>query len=155
MATIYIHYIFFLSFRFNLILEKLLSVVLCWKRQIFLCFEFLVFLNWCYFFLFFYFYTTTITITITTITSSTISEGEGTLETSYKLWSFEFRSFEGKKERIAPKLVLLPTLGLGSTYTRFHYSIRSVPSDATPHTLTFLVHGFWGQHLGYALLCVF
>jgi hypothetical protein len=78
---------------------------------------FLVFLNYYFFFFFFYSCTTTTTGTTTTITSSNISEGEGTPETSYKLWSFEFRSFEGRKEQAAPKLVLLPTLGLGSTHT--------------------------------------
>jgi hypothetical protein len=47
---------------------------------------------------------------------------------------------------MAPKLVLLLALGLGSTHThthtRFDCSTRSAPSDATPHTLVFLIHEF-------------
>jgi hypothetical protein len=50
------------------------------------------------------------------------------------------------KEQVAPKLVLLRALGLGSmyTHTRFDCTTRSPLGDATPHTLAFLVHGFWG-----------
>jgi hypothetical protein len=43
-----------------------------------------------------------------------------TLETNYKLWSSEFESFRGKKERAIPKFVLLPTLGLGSMHAHAH-----------------------------------
>jgi hypothetical protein len=81
---------------------------------------FLVFLSCCYFFFFSYSCTVAIIGTITIIASSSISEGEGTPETSYKLWSFEFRSFGGSKERVAPKLVLLPALSIGSTHTHTH-----------------------------------
>jgi hypothetical protein len=97
---------------------------------------------------FFYFCTTITTGTTITITNSSVSKGEGTSDTSYKLWSSEFQSFGGRKERTYPKLVLLPTLSLGSTHThththkRFDCSPRSTTGNATPHTFAFLVHGF-------------
>jgi hypothetical protein len=78
-----------------------------------------VFLNYYYFFFFFY-SCTTATIGTTTITSNSASEGEGTPKTNYKLWSFKFRSFGGRKERTAPKLVLLPALGFGIMHTHTH-----------------------------------
>jgi hypothetical protein len=121
-----------------------------WIPWVSFAYWFLVFFSCYYYFFFFYYCTVTTTWTTTTITSNNISEGEGTTETNYKLLSFEFQSFE-RKERATPKLVLLPTLGLGSTlthththtHTRFDYSTRSAPGDATPHTIVFLVHGFW------------
>jgi hypothetical protein len=68
--------------------------------------------------LFFFFYSCFAAATrTTTITSSSASKGEGASKTSYKLWSYEFWSFRRKKEQVAPKLVLLLTLGLGSTHT--------------------------------------
>jgi hypothetical protein len=88
-----------------------------WVSWVSFVYWFFVFLNCCYFF---FYSCTTATIRITTITNSSVSEGEGTPKTSYKLWSYEFRSFGGKKEWAAPKLVLLPALGLGSTYTHTH-----------------------------------
>ncbi len=155
-ATVYIHYVFFSSFQFNF--RKNYSLLLNVESdKIFLALNFwvsfvywfLVFLNCCYFF-FFFFYSciATTTGTTTTITSNNVCEGEGTTETSYKLWSFEFQSFGGRKEQATPKFVLLLALCLGNTYThtytRFDCSTKSAPSDATPHTLVFLVHGFWG-----------
>jgi hypothetical protein len=80
---------------------------------------FLVFLS-CFYFFFFYSCTATTTGITTTITSNRVNEGEGTLETSYKLWSSEFRSFGRRKEWVAPKFVLLLALSLGSTYTHTH-----------------------------------
>jgi hypothetical protein len=105
-------------------------------------------LNCCYFFFFFHSCIATIIRTITTITSNNISEGEGTPETSYKLWSSKLRNFRRRKKWVVPKLVLLLALGLGSTHThthtRFDYNTRSAPGVATPHTFAFIVHGFWG-----------
>ncbi len=70
---------------------------------------FLVFSSCYYFFFFFYSCIATTIGTTTTITSNNVCEGEGTLETNYKLWSFEFRSFGRKKEQATPKFVLLLT----------------------------------------------
>jgi hypothetical protein len=81
---------------------------------------FLVFLICCYFFFFFFSYTAATIETTTTIISSSVNKGEGTSETNYKLWSSEFQIFEGRKEQSAPKLVLLPALGLGNTHTHTH-----------------------------------
>jgi hypothetical protein len=104
---------------------------------------------------FFFFYSCTIAITwiTTTITSSSVSEGEGTLETSYKLWSSEFQSFEGREEWVGPKLVLLPALGLTSTCTHTHthkvwLQYKICTRWCKSHTFSFLVHGFWSKHMG-------
>jgi hypothetical protein len=70
--------------------------------------------------LLFYFNIVAIIRTTTTIISNSVSKGKRTLETSYKLWSFEFRNFEGRKEWVALMFVLLPALGLGSTHTHTH-----------------------------------
>jgi hypothetical protein len=125
MTTVYIHYIFFPSFQFNSRKTDLYRLMLrttdfswLWVSWVFFACWFVVFLS-CYFFFFFYFCTVATTGT-TTITSNNINEGEGTPKTSYKLWSSKFRSFKGRKERIVPKLVLLPTLGLGSMHTHTH-----------------------------------
>jgi len=107
-----------------------------------------------FFFLFYFYITTT---TTTTITSSNVSEVEGTSETSYKLWSFEFQSFGGRKEWTIVKLVLLPTLVLGSTYThththihtRFDCSTRFTPSDVTPTYICFPYT--WALRLAFGL----
>jgi hypothetical protein len=155
MAIVYIQYVFFLSFQFNsrkttlcCLMLKVANFSWLWVSWVSFACWFLVFLSYCYFF--FIFPSSTIATTRTTIaiTSNNVSEGQGTLEINYKLWSFEFQSFRGRKEQVAPKLVLLPTLGLGSTYThthtRFDCSTRYTLDDVTPHTLAFLVHGFWG-----------
>jgi len=111
---------------FNLILKKtplchlmLKAVDFFWLWVSWVSFAcwFFVFLNFYYFFFFFYYCTTITTGTITTITSSSVSKGKGTPKTSYKLWSSKFRNFGGRKEWVAPKLVLLLALGLGSTHT--------------------------------------
>jgi hypothetical protein len=159
MAIVYIHYVFLPFFQFNSrkialchLMLKVTNFSWLWISSIFFACWFLVFLSCCYFFLFFYSCTTT-TIGITiTITNNSANEKEGTLETNYKLWSSEFQNFEKRKERTTPKLVLLPILSLGNTHThthththtRFDCSTRSAPDDTTPHTLAFLVHGFWG-----------
>jgi hypothetical protein len=94
------------------------------------------------------------TRTITTIISSSASEGKGTLKTSYKLWSFEFWNFRGLKEWATPKLVLLPTLGLGSTHTHTHtqgliaiqdlHQVMQPTYTCFPHTWVLrLTSGFW------------
>jgi hypothetical protein len=154
MATVYINDIFFPSFQFNsrkitLCHSMLKTVDFSWlwiSCVSFTCW-FLMFLSCCYFFFFFYSCIAATTETTTTITSNIVSKGERTLETNYKLWSSEFQSFGGKKERTAPKLVLLLVLSLRRTHThthtRFDCNSRSAPHDATLNTLHFLVHGFW------------
>jgi len=108
-----------------------------WVSWVSFAYWFFVFFNYDYFF--FSYSCTVATTRTTTITSSNVSEGKGTLKTSYKLWSSEIRNFRRRKEWTTPKLVLLPTLGLGNTYThththtRFDCNTRFVPSDATPH----------------------
>jgi hypothetical protein len=87
-----------------------------WISWVSFAWWFFMFLSCCYFF-FFYSCIVATTRTTTTITNSSINEGEGTPETSYKLWSSEFWSFGRRKEWAAPKLVLLATLSLGSTHT--------------------------------------
>jgi hypothetical protein len=148
MAIVYIHYVFFLSFQFNsrktalyYLLLKVTNFSWLWISWVSFACRFLVFLSCCNFFSYSCSVATTRT---TTITSKSVSKGKGTPETSYKLWSYEFQNFGKKNERTTPKLILLPTLGLGSTqtHTRFDYSTRSTPSDATPHTLASLVHAF-------------
>jgi hypothetical protein len=120
------YYIFFLSFQFNSrkttlcpLMLKAIDFSWLWVSWVSFACLFLMLLSCCYFFFFFYSCITT-TTTTTTIISNNINEGEGTPETSYKLWSYEFWIFGRRKERAAPKLVLLPTLGLGSTYTHTH-----------------------------------
>jgi hypothetical protein len=157
MTTVYIHYVLFLSFQFNFRKTLLCRLMLkatyffwLWVSWVSFACWFLVLLNCCYFFFFFYSCTIVTIGTTTTITSNNVSEGKGTSETNYKLWSFEFQSFQWRKERAAPKLVLQTILGLGSTYTHTHThtsfdcNTRFALGDTTPHTFTFLVHAFWG-----------
>jgi hypothetical protein len=153
MVTIYIHYIFFSFLKFNSRKTALCHLMLkvtffswLWVSWVSFACWFLVFLSCCYFFFFFYFCIIATIGTTTTITSSSVSEGEGTLETNYKLWMSEFQSCRRRKERVAPKLVLLPTREHTHTHThtRFDCSTRYEPGDATPHTFVFLVHRFGG-----------
>ncbi len=127
-ATVYIHHIFFPSFQFNSRKPALCSLMLkaanfsyLWVSWVYFACWFLVFLNCCYVFFFFYCCIAATTRTTITITNNnSVSEGKGTPETNFKVWSSKFRSFGGKKEWISPKLILLPGLGLGSTYTHTH-----------------------------------
>jgi hypothetical protein len=121
---------------------------------------FLVFLNCCYFLFFFYSCIATKTTT-TTITNNNVSEGERTLETNYKLWSSEFWSFGGRKERTTPKLVLLPTLGLGSMYTHTQglIVVQDLYQVMQPHIHLFSLYmGFevniWVVHSYVFLACI-
>ncbi len=85
-----------------------------------------MFLNCYYFFFFFYFCIAATIGIITTIISNSVSKGKRTPKTSYKLWSFEFQSFKGRKEWTTSKFVLLPALGLGSTHTHTRFDCNKI-----------------------------
>jgi len=117
-------------------------------------------LNCCYFFFFFYSCIASKTTT-TTITINNVSEGERKPETNYKLWSSEFRSFGRRKERTTPKLVLLPTLGLGSMYTHTQglIVVQDLYQVMQPHIHLFSLYmGFevniWVVHSYVFLACI-
>jgi len=173
MATVYIHYVFFPSFQvhsrktpFCCLMLKATDFSWLWIYWVFFACWFLVFFS-CYYFYFFSYFCTVATIIITiTITSNNLSEGKGTLETSYKLWSSEFWSFRRRKEQATPKLILLLALGFGSTYTHTHTHTHTHTEKVwlqykictkwcNPTYTCFPCTWFWGLHLGCAFLFVF
>ncbi len=130
-------YTTFFFLLFNSIFKKKLchlmlkGTIFSWLWVSFACW-FFVFLSYCYFFFLFYFCTTVTTRTTTAIISSNANVGEGTPEIN-KPWSSKFRSFEGRKERATPKLILLPVLGLGSTHIHTQDLIVVLHHVMQPH----------------------
>jgi hypothetical protein len=160
----YIHYVFFPFFQFNsrkivlyCLMLKATDFSWFWVFWVSFACWFFVFLSCCYFFFFFYSCTATTTWITTTITSNNVSEGKGTSETSYKLWSFEFWSLGGRKEQATPKLVLLPTLGLGSmhTHTQVLITVQDLHQVMQPHIHLFSLYMGFEVSIWVVHSCVF